>query len=1258
MKIRLSLICMVVCLATMNVADAQLLDNPQAGAFLPGGGGLASGGQSAFRQVRGEVQSGLPGRFWFETNLADEGLGYNGSYLTLGGKRRLFEDFLDGRWLFEAQLHHSIDEDEGDFFTNFGIERVFSIPAAGADVSLGGWYDYNDQTDAPFSNAFHQVGISGSIKSRRWDLLANGYFPVGDTDGTFGDPTGVIPFARNSILSEAAIDAAQTGFDVTMRFRPKQLAFVNGTVDLGGYGYRSDEIEFFGGGRVRLGFQALRGAIISAEVNHDDRFNTTGVLSIAWLFGANGGVGGEYAGIGRDLEATQRNDHVVRVSTEASFVINPLTGEPYNVLHVNNLGGIEGSGEGTFEQPFLTLAEAEAAGAENDVIFVGTGDGSPRNLNTGIALQNGQSLLGDGGTYSIPNAATGGDFQLITGGGPGPFISNPGGSSVVELAGNNGIAGVTIDGTGATNGINGANVSNLVVEDVIVQNSGQNGLRLDSFSGLLDIQDSTFTGNGASGLLVENLTDSTSSILLDNNTATFNGLDGFRFQDFDPDTFILNDNTTSNNVGNGLTLTNFANTATNGLNILNHIADSNVGAGIDIDNGNGKLNILIPNITNNAGGGILITDFTNVPGDFTVISGVAGNQANITGNGNGPNNVDIELTQPGLLQNVLISEAVIANGNGVGIRAAATGLGTVMNLDIRDNVAVTGNFSNGITVSAFDSATINAVIGNPDNPLPDVLVSGNGAIGASGIALLAQGNTGATTPSRLNAALTNIQVQNADDLLINGMPQDAVGDGVDITSTGNAVVDVSIVDSNIGAPAGNVAPDLSVFHGVDIALTNLGLLDPVTGDELINNIFLDNLNLVVGESDGTGANSASGVNIVSGPTTLSNIVVQNSTINPNANQTTGAPADNSVFGDTVGFEGITANYTGAGVAVPGFLTGPGNLFDGTGGTNALNGQGIILTAQTSDGVIDSLSQLTIRNNVIRDFTFNGINIATRGDAQLLLDISSNQIANNGAGTDSDTDGDNVFGEPFQPGGAGTPSINTLLFFDGINIDAFDESQISARIVGNLIQDNFEAGLSINTFQGATINALVEANAFDGNDRGQAAGVLSPLTSVGGPRPGVATGGNFSIELINNEEFFFRAFESPVFTIQDGSGNDGLLLDVTMLPMQVPLMLMGAPGTPIPGNVGGFDMNGTPVPFGTATLNVVLNNNAIDLGVLVGDFSVPPGLFSLGLAGSNAGFATTPPGMPPNISVPPALTTLGAVDALIQADEADFQLRGF
>ena len=119
-------------------------------------------------------------------------------------------------------------------------------------------------------------------------------------------------------------------------------------------------------------------------------------------------------------------------------------------------------------------------------------------------------------------------------------------------------------------------------------------------------------------------------------------------------------------------------------------------------------------------------------------------------------------------------------------------------------------------------------------------------------------------------------------------------------------------------------------------------------------------------------------------------------------------------------------------------------------------------------------------------------------------------------------------------------------------------------------------------------------------------------------------------------------------------DDGLLADpVTGLA----LMPMGIGGIPIPGNTG-VDILGNAIPFGTATLNVVLNNNSIDLGVLAGDFSVPPGLFSLGLAGSNAGFVTTLPNDPQGLVLPPVPTTLGAVDALIQADEAAFQLRGF
>ncbi len=1239
MKIRLSLICMVAFLTSMNVADAQLLHH-HAGRGFRGGQGLATGGESAFRQVSGEVQAGVPGRFWFEANVADRGLGYQGSYLTVGGKRRLFEDFLDGRWLFEAQLHHSIDEDQGDFFSNIGIERVFSIPAAGADISLGGWYDFNSETDTGFSNPFHQIGVSGAIKSRRWDLLANGYFPIGETDFTLGDPTGETPFARNFILSSPAIDAAQTGFDVTMRWRPKQLAFANGTVDFGGYGYKSDEIDFFGGGRVRLGVQVLRGATISAEVNHDERFNTTGVLSVGWTFGANGGVGGEYAGIGRDLEATQRNDHVVRVLTEASFVVNPNTGLPYNVLHVNNEGGEDGiNGLGTFERPFLTLAEAEAAGSADDAIFVASGDGTPNGLETGLALQNRQLLLGDGGTYTIPNAATGGGFQLVTDGGIGPTIRNPLGTSVVELANGNRIAGVTIDGIGTNNGINGNSVNNLAMEDVNVVNAGLNGVRLDNFTGNLDIRDSNFSGNGASGLLVDNLTDNTATILLNNNIASTNGLDGFTFQRsdpasaFDPGSFILNANTTSNNFRHGLFVNNFANTSTNGLNILNHTADANVNTGIVVDTGTGKLNILAPNVTNNSVNGIRITDFTSGVGDTTVIAGAGNNSGLLDGNGLGGSNLLIELTQPNLVQNVLVTDIAITGSGGAGVAVSATGSDTELNFDLRDNVSITDNLGDGISLVSTFGSTINADIGNPDLTTAPLQITNNAFLSGAGISVLSQGLDGELDLTAVNANISNVAILNDENITItpDGVANLVGGTvGVDIDSIGSAIVDVVVADSSIGNPAETA--DQHVIDGVDILLDNDNSFNRKP-----NRVLLDNLDVVVGSSGDLLGNLGTGVIVTTLEDTLSDITISDSTFRPNSQPLEPLGPNDGVFGDTVGKSGIELTAIGAADfidPVDPIVMGLGQGLAGPGTVAAANPVGMDVV---SDGMHDNLTQLTLLNNTIRDFTFDGVDIAAFGDARLLLNISGNTVANNGAGQNTDADDDNVFGEePLTPEEA-APNTTQLTFFDGINVDAFEASTISARIQGNSFQDNFERGLSLNTFDDATVNAIVSGNGFAGNDRGTDENIDSPLLSVGGPTPPVGgITGVLDFEAINNEEFYFRSFETPVFTLTEDefmdSGN-GDLFDPLGIDddgnMGVILSDMGTPGVRIPGNGfnGAVDVDGNPIPagmdilgnvipIGQATINLAVLNNGFQNGTDIQDFS----LDGLGLTLGDFGFA--------------------------------------
>ena len=175
MKIRLSLFCIALAIIACNIADAQIMQSMHNGASA----------QSVYQPVQGDLLSpttnGIPGRLWFETNLADQGLGWSGTYFTIGGKTRLFEDRFDGRWLLESQIHYNVSEG-GGAFANIGVERVFSIPAAEADVSFGLWYDYNGDRKEDFSHTFHQVGISGKIKKEKWDLLVNGYLPTGVQD--------------------------------------------------------------------------------------------------------------------------------------------------------------------------------------------------------------------------------------------------------------------------------------------------------------------------------------------------------------------------------------------------------------------------------------------------------------------------------------------------------------------------------------------------------------------------------------------------------------------------------------------------------------------------------------------------------------------------------------------------------------------------------------------------------------------------------------------------------------------------------------------------------------------------------------------------------------------------------------------------------------------------------------------------------------------------------------------------------------------
>ncbi len=480
--------------------------------------------------LRGNLDTLLPTNVWVAGSLADQGLGYNGSYATAGVVTSLWTDRQDAWYFMDVRGH--VTENE-QFFGNFGLGRRQYIKSMEGVLGISAFFDYDGDAAEVFGHNFQQVGVSFELMWERARFSLNGYIPVGRTD--YQEDEDI--FQGNQIVV-AGVDAAFRGFDTTVEvpvplpwFRQYDFRW-----KMGGYAYQSDLVGPFGGIKYGCSGRLHPNCIINLEMNYDDTFQTTGRLQFVWHFGPSPG----YTPWGGELEPVDRQEHITRFNRPTFIAVNPATGLAWNVVHVD--GDNAGFEDGTAENPWNTLAEADGTltvnSAANDMIFVHLAANEATNYADGITLLNGQFLLGDGRAHTIPEAQLGTftipDFTA----GVRPIITN-GAGPAVTLADDNRVASFVID-TPIGNAVFGSGINNTNLIDIRTENATANAIHIDGGTGVLNFTRLDLEDTAGHGIFLDNTVASAS---FTSNIITDATLDAIHIEDGTGGTYDFTTNT-------------------------------------------------------------------------------------------------------------------------------------------------------------------------------------------------------------------------------------------------------------------------------------------------------------------------------------------------------------------------------------------------------------------------------------------------------------------------------------------------------------------------------------------------------------------------------------------------------------------------------------------------------------------------------------------------------------------------------------------
>ncbi len=471
---------------------------------------------------------GIPGGYFWARGDFGERPGVEGNYFSTGafapaeiwGPNQV--SFMDAQIFVNDQMGPGGDIGLGHRFIGMGLmEQPYAI-------GLNGFLTW----DESLQGSRNRRGSIGVEFLTDWvHANANYYIPISETPDRIGalNRTKESLFVGNNLvfLNRQMAEQQMEGADFEVGVQVPHFEWL--TLSGGGYYYDSQLGENVRGTTAKLGID-LTSAILDVTLQKDSMFGTTVNVGTEIRAGA-GGI--EIAPHFRNLDSkvydrVRRRARIALQTVELvdqEIAINPATGMPFTVIHVDNTAAAGGDGSNAARFNRLDLAN----GPDGDIILVHRGTTSRANLlpgGNGLNLDNNQIVIGEGTPFLFQSANRSyacplpGFDQM----GDNPFVTSNPGTNVIDLANNNQVLGLNIIAPTNGNAIGGMNVSNFVINNInqnitVAQDTGAGGgVMLRNATGTGRITNTTFkssTLTSAGGIVVQNLNQAPLNLTID-----------------------------------------------------------------------------------------------------------------------------------------------------------------------------------------------------------------------------------------------------------------------------------------------------------------------------------------------------------------------------------------------------------------------------------------------------------------------------------------------------------------------------------------------------------------------------------------------------------------------------------------------------------------------------------------------------------------------------------------------------------------------